>query len=193
MPFDSELLSFIHIHTSPDPYSQEGILEKWKMAGDYGQFVHREIDMFLKFNIDAKTIHARNGVNWIKNELSKFGQYHFSELIVYSNHFAIAGTIDLVVPDYNNDGCYLFDWKTAESIEKETKRWGTSPITRNLNDSRYNRYSLQLSMYRYLLEMEFNIPVINQFIVHLKEDGSEIIEAEYFIETVEKILTEKKG
>jgi len=192
LPFDTDFLSYIHLHINSNPYSQEGIIEKWKLARDYGSFVHNEIDKFLKYFIEPKTNHGRSGVQWIKSELTKYGKNHFSELIVYSDYYSVAGTIDLVVPSLDGKGCYIFDWKTAEMIDYQTKRWGTTPITKNFNDNRFNKYSLQLSMYRYLLEIEFNIPVINQFIVHLKENSVELIEAEYYPKIIDNMLTENK-
>ena len=54
-------------------------------------------------------------------------------------------------------------------------------------DCRYNKYSLQLCFYKYLLFCEFGISVQGEYIVHLKDYSVDIHEAADFYSIAEKI------
>ena len=64
----------------------------------------------------------------------------------------------------------------------------------NLEDSVWNHYQLQLSLYAYLLEQikhEANVKTLR--IIHLLDDGSEkIMECEYLKNDVERMLNHYK-
>ena len=47
---------------------------------------------------------------------------------------------------------------------------GNKPETADLLDTNFNHYSLQLSLYRYLLEKNYSIKIQNQIIVHISEN-----------------------
>ena len=47
---------------------------------------------------------------------------------------------------------------------------GTHLITSDIEDCKYSIYSLQLSLYRYILEKYYGLNITRQLIVHLKDD-----------------------
>ena len=44
---------------------------------------------------------------------------------------------------------------------------GNRPETADLLDCKFNHYALQLSLYRYLLEKNYNLELDDQLIIHL--------------------------
>ena len=44
---------------------------------------------------------------------------------------------------------------------------GNRPETEDLLDCKFNHYALQLSLYRYLLENNYNLELDDQLIIHL--------------------------
>ena len=48
---------------------------------------------------------------------------------------------------------------------------GNRPETEDLLDCKFNHYALQLSLYRYLLEKNYNLELDDQLIVHLDNNS----------------------
>lgn len=111
----------------------------------------------------------------------------------------VAGQIDCLVID-NND-VYIIDWKTNKEIKKRSyfdkkrkKNVMMKAPLNNLEDSTWNHYQLQLSLYAYLMEQVkpgCNIKKLQ--LVHLRDDGSEeIMECKYLKDDVERMLKHYK-
>ena len=96
-----------------------------------------------------------------------------SEVIIYSKELKIAGTIDILAKDNNTGEYIIIDWKTSKKINKVSYKYktGTHEISKNIMDCNFSHYSLQLSLYRYILEEYYNLKIRNQVIAHLKDDG----------------------
>ena len=74
------------------------------------------------------------------------------------------------------------DWKTSKNIP--TKAYGNKrgilSESSNIDDSKFNRYSLQLSLYRYLLEKYYGLKISKYlYILHLEENKCNPIIANY--------------
>ena len=55
-------------------------------------------------------------------------------------------------------------------------------------DCNFNHYSLQLSLYRYILEEYYNLKVRNQVVAHIKDDGVDAHVAPYMKMEIMNIL-----
>ena len=107
----------------------------------------------------------------------------------------IAGTADLVVKSGNNID--ILDWKSSKEIKKKSyfnsiKKKNLMmkyPLT-NIMDSNYYHYSLQLSLYAYMLQQknpEFNIRSLT--IVQIPKDGDpKEYPANYLKDEVERVI-----
>lgn len=102
------------------------------------------------------------------------------EKIVFSPSLKIAGTIDLFARS-KKDGTYIIgDWKTNKAIDIEDK-WGkfALPPISHLHDTNFTTYSLQLSLYQYLMKNEGYVPKdskFKMFLVHVTEQEAKLIE-----------------
>jgi len=119
-------------------------------------------------------------------------------LIYYSdnNILHIAGQIDLLIKDGND--LYIYDYKTNENgIEskayfdkkkKQTKKM-FFPLN-NLEDTKLNHYTMQLSMYAWMLKQinpEFNIKRL--CLIHIDHSGTETeIDVPFKEEEVKRVL-----
>jgi hypothetical protein len=104
------------------------------------------------------------------------------EKIVFSPYLPrpIAGTVDLLARSRKDGSILILDWKTNKSIDRENrwKKFGLDPI-RHVPDLNYWHYSLQLSLYQYLLAFGKYVPEGSKFkraIIHLTETGHDIIQ-----------------
>lgn len=62
----------------------------------------------------------------------------------------ISGTVDLIIA--NGDNVSLVDWKTNDSLYKKPYGKGVAQSTLDLDNSKVVKYTLQLSLYAYILE-----------------------------------------
>jgi len=160
-------------HPKYSNYTIESLLAEWKEAADYGTKVHNEIENWVKNGIEPKELKSINGKNWLKNYQSKSSMDIFSEIIIYSKELRIAGTIDILAKDNQSDEYVLIDWKTSKKITTVSygHKTGNHEATKNVMDCNFYHYSLQLSLYRFLLEEYYGYRVRNQVIAHIKDDG----------------------
>ena len=171
----------------------EAIKEKWAQAGreasTLGTRVHEcceDIELGKTENELRNTPQnpkeERMFANAVKIAKKFYNQLDILgvEKIVFSPTLRIAGTIDLFARSRKN-GCYLIiDHKTNKSIDIEDKwnKFALPPIV-HLHDTNGVHYSLQLSLYEYLLKHEGYVPRDAKFkliLNHITEEGTEIIQ-----------------
>ena len=130
------------------------------------------------------------GVEWLNKYLYKSDYEVFSEVIVYCKELKIAGTVDLLVFDKVNNKYSILDWKTSKEIKTDSYKMktGNKPETHDLLDCKFNHYALLLSLYRYLLEKNYNIVLDDQLIIHLETNNVHGYLTPYFKEHIVSIL-----
>ena len=162
-------------------YTPEELIREWKAAGDYGTLVHEELENYINFKTPMNEIKSINGAEWLDNYVIKSEFEIYSEVVVYSEELRLAGTIDLLLFDKNTGKYNILDWKTSKRISMTPykKKKGTHSLTANINDCNFNHYSLQLSLYRYILETYYNIEVSEHLIIHLMENDTKAYHTSY--------------
>tara|TARA_B110000438_G_C15802266_1_gene645663 strand:+ start:215 stop:928 length:714 start_codon:yes stop_codon:yes gene_type:complete len=153
--------------------SVEELMAQWKHSADYGTVVHEELENYIIHGTQIKEKKSIQGINWLKKYMVKSKYDVFSECIVYSKELKIAGTIDLLLYDKNADSYAIMDWKTSKRIDSKAfkNRKGNHSVTSNMDDCNFNHYSLQTSLYRYILEKFYGLKISEHMIVHLMDDG----------------------
>jgi hypothetical protein len=144
----------------------EKILELWKAEGDraitLGTFYHnqRESDICSFSSIEKEGIpipvYKPIEENHVKMApLQKLSDGIYPEHMVYLKSAGICGQSDLV--EVVNRRVHIIDYKTNKEIKTESfKDWEgvskkmLSPVD-NLDDCNFNHYSLQLSIYMYII------------------------------------------
>ena len=136
----------------------ESLLKEWDDSANYGTKVHDEIENWIKNRAEPKDLKSINGKNWLQKYQTKSGIEFLSEVIIYSKELKLAGSIDLLLHDKKTDEYTIIDWKTSRKIDTSAFRHktGNHEATRDLEDCNFNHYSLQLSLYRYILENYYN-------------------------------------
>jgi len=191
-PFNEEKISKHLVKNIPQyrKYTSNELIEKWNVARQYGTDVHLEIENWIKDGITPKDQKSIVAKEWIGRYITKSNIETYSEVIVYSKELCIAGTIDVLMMDKNSKNYTLIDWKTSKRIDKKPFRdkKGIKKETANIADCNYNHYALQLSLYRYILEEYYNINVINQFVVQLKDEGAKKYDMKYMKDEIIKMI-----
>lgn len=141
------------------------ILDMWETKGkesrDLGILLHQKIENYYQ------------GVNQIEDDTFRlFKEFaekiklepYRTEWTIYDWKHKIAGTVDLV--DYQNGEYIIYDWKRSDKIIVNDMPIKTSLYNEKANyplqhidNSPYYHYALQLSLYKYILENNYDIKI----------------------------------
>jgi CRISPR/Cas system-associated exonuclease Cas4 (RecB family) len=117
-----------------------------------------------------------------------------TEWMVYYEEYKISGSIDMIFE--NPDGTIqIYDWKRCKSIEYEA--FGDSraitPCIAHMPDSNYWHYSIQLNMYKMILEEKYGKKVTGLYLVCLHPDNPyknyDRIEVPILTEEIQELLS----
>ena len=187
---NKEILSLYSISEDTFNKTQQDILDEWdkknKESCDRGTKIHAQLEnqyykhpkniTLQKYGIGGK-FECKKDYNELDLNCGVYPEY----LIYYTskdNILRVAGQIDLLIK--NGNEIYIIDYKTNTSIDlksgfdTKTKKNATMqyPLN-NLMDCNYYHYTLQLSMYAYMvqhLHPEFEIKGL--ILVHYDHQGN---------------------
>lgn len=164
-----------------------------KKAAELGSILHNDIELFYN-NIDPKnnstefnfflSFHER-----INKKLIPFR----TEWQIFDEEHKIAGSIDMVYLN-NVKSIVLCDWKRSKKIEKENKFQTGKPPINHLQDTNYWHYSLQLNIYKYIIEKNYSLDVSNLILVFLHPNQLNyiLIKVPNLMNEVKKMLAVRK-
>ncbi len=160
--------------------SQDDLKAKWKKIADDANFlgnnVHNLAEALLNETDLPEITIPRNikfSFQMMKILVKLLKRYDFleTEKIVFSTEMSIAGSIDVLFKKGNI--ILILDWKTGKKIETENKfnSYAFKPIA-TMPDNNFSKYSLQLNIYRHIMERENYFPGCKfvQSIVHITEN-----------------------
>ena len=178
--------------------SVQDILNDWEKRRNRGTIVHKEIEEFLisennqikTTNLDSKSI---QGLKFLQEKcMSNADNFLFPEVKICAEELQLAGTIDLMIYNKKKNKIYLIDWKTNQKIKKTGYNKGIKPSTKLIDDCSFNRYTLQLSMYQYILEKFYTAHIDGLYIIHLKEDDYDILQCDFQSDHISNMIQSKK-
>lgn len=162
--------------------TKEDVLEEWKTKGTKattkGHKIHTFAENIFKGNVPKGSPEGYevSVINFWKSMPEHIIPFT-SELKMFSQELGIAGTCDLVVYNNNTDKFIILDYKTNENLfknYKEKNKKSGKKLLKPFNfllDTPFNKYQLQLSMYKVLFE-QCGLEVESTKLVWLKEDGT---------------------
>ena len=97
-----------------------------------------------------------------------------SEWCVFHEELKITGCVDMVFK--NADGGYdIYDWKRTKDIKKNGFNMFEHKALCAIPDSNYWQYSLQLNMYKFILESKYGLRIDNLRLVSFHPDQEKCI------------------
>lgn len=187
-PFDAHKIATIKaIQAKRKGIKGQGIRywkQKWKQVAKNGTLVHKLIENYVlnKPNTFPHDFETRNkylaGLKFIDVYTKTIKEPVLNpEVKVFDVENLLAGTIDLVV-EKDGEGTErvvdLIDWKTNEKISTVGyKNAMCLPPIEDLPDCSMTKYSLQLNIYKYLLEKK-GTKVDKMYLVNVRDDTSYI-------------------
>ena len=150
--------------------------ENGRQASGAGTAMHLAIEQFLngsEYMIPSEikeTAEWRYFMNFWKDHGWDLEPYR-TEWEVWSADHKLAGSIDMVFRR-KSDGKYLiYDWKRSKEIKTENNfQTGLGPLS-HLPDCNYWHYSLQLNVYRWILETLYDIEIADMYLLILHPDN----------------------
>lgn len=206
--WNPELLTKLNVDPQVFEDKTKEILKSWEdnrdEACDHGTYVHEIMETSFYGNTHFDL--SRFGCPQICGDYTCIkGNYHldldngiypeFLMSYVTPEGLRIAGQADLIVK--NGNDISILDWKTNKEIKKrsfynKSKKKNTMmkyPLN-NIEDCNYQHYTLQLSLYAYILQKlnpTFNIKELK--IVHIARDGKQTVyDLEYRKNDIERML-----
>lgn len=187
-----------------DNRSVNDVLAEWDMAAGYGCSVGTRVHENCENQFAGHQLHqpkderekelftlAWEAVNKLQSKWRLIG----TEMIVFSPHYYVAGTIDLIMQNPASGDLWLLDWKNNKEISDTPfgGEKGLYPCDR-LDNCDLVKYQLQLSVYHRIIIDEKYVPRhtrIHQALIHLRPDeGIVWIPLSYLrAETAEMILS----
>jgi hypothetical protein len=177
--------------------TREDILNEWKMNGEIasraGTKMHYDIECYYnQIPVVNESIEYSFFQRFVQDypELTPYR----TEWIVFYEEYKLSGSIDMVFE--NEDGTLqIYDWKRCKSIEHEAfgGACGNLPCISHLPDSNFWHYSLQLNMYRRILQDKYGKKVTGLYLMCLHPDNYnknyQRIEVPFLDEEVSELLS----
>ena len=115
-----------------------------------------EFEYFMRFSRDFSNLKA-----------------YRTEWCVYHEEIKISGSIDMVFRDEITGDFMIYDWKRSKGIEYENYYGKTAitPCIRHLPDTNFWHYSLQLNVYRKILQDKYDMVITKLALVVLHPDN----------------------
>ncbi|MEG0282940.1 MAG: hypothetical protein RR662_07175 [Clostridia bacterium] len=184
----------------------EEVLKMWKFKRDYSCAKGNEIHLFAqslwkneKYETDYKNIDAEF-VEQLKKDLAILQkqalefyndykdklEFVKDEQYLYDKDYDIAGAIDLLFKDKENEKLIICDFKSNKEIKYKGYNKMKTPLN-ILEDCNFIHYSLQVYIYKHILEKNTDLEMLEPFIVHF-----DITKENYTIITPKNMKEESK-
>lgn len=181
----------------------EMLKARWAAKGEEarreGTLLHDRIERyFLGLPPDEDALAERAFRYFLDFAASRTIVPYRSEWAVYSCKYRLAGTIDFLA--FDGQRFEIYDWKRSTKVVgadgmplcNNYGRYGRKPVS-NVPDTVFNHYSLQLSLYRYLLKEEYGIEVAacHLGVFHPLNLRHYVVDTPYMHDEVEALLKER--
>ncbi len=149
-----------------------------KNASQNGTKMHKMIENFyngIRNNPnDEKAKEFKHFLNFHNDIIKDVYEAYRTEWSVFDGELELAGQIDMLYK--KKDGTYaIYDWKRVKDIKKDNSFESGLGKLYNLCHCNYIHYSLQLNIYKRLLETRYDIKVSEMCLVILHPDNDSYI------------------
>jgi hypothetical protein len=162
--------------------TDEEIIKEWndngKTASEAGTAMHLAIEQFLHSAPEQIAPETFDSIEWkyFKKFWTDCGddlEPYRSEWEVWtSSDIKLCGSIDMVFRRRSDGKFVIYDWKRSKEIKTENRfGYGLAPLD-HLPDTNYWHYTLQLNVYKWILEKYYGLEVADLYLVIIHPDNS---------------------
>ncbi len=151
--------------------SKEEIILFWEINRDKGTAMHRVFEEVVNDKkTDKDLVELPKFIDWYKSEVSEPFR---TECTVYGAEEMIIGNIDFIYINRLGEIC-IVDYKHSNAPENEYI--GRMCIGIDMPDTKSSKHTLQLNLYKYLLEKYYELDIKHIYNLYIKEDKCEFVE-----------------
>ena len=157
-------------HYSKSKYfgkTDDEIKEEWETnrntAATLGTKMHYHIECFYnQQTVQDESIEYNYFLAFEKDRLSHEMEKHWipfrTEWTVFHEDYFLAGSIDMIFEDPNTNTLKIFDWKRSKEIKMSNpwQKFAVVDSVSSIPDTNFWHYTLQLNIYRFILESKYN-------------------------------------
>ena len=155
----------------------EQIKKSWRDSGTSastaGTGLHLAIEYFYNEIEDNIKPEIKECVEWeyFQNFLADFPglKAYRTEWEIFDTELNLAGSVDMVFKDENDD-FWIYDWKRSKEIKTKNDFEQGFGELQHLPNANYWHYSLQLNVYKRILETKYDIPIKGMCLIVLHEN-----------------------
>lgn len=151
--------------------TKDEIKEQWKQNGleatTFGTHMHKTIEQYyngwsLEF---PNTPEFEQFMNFARDHDNKLIPYR-TEWEIYDEFHDLAGSIDMVFQNVDDGSYSIYDWKRSKEIKlNNAYRKKGMGIMSEYDDCNYVHYSMQLNVYKNILERLYGLTIRDLFLV----------------------------
>jgi hypothetical protein len=179
------------------------IKAKWnadgKEASEAGTAMHLGIEMVMNGAEDEVDPTVKTTKEWeyfwnYWNKDSRTWEPWRTEWEVWDEELKISGSIDMVYRNKKDGTFAIYDWKRAKEMKMENDfQSGYGPVS-HLPDTNYWHYTLQLNLYRWMLEKHYGVKISEMalIVLHPNNKNYKLYKLNRLEEEVEEILEARR-
>ena len=183
-PFDSDKIIDKMMQSKNWPKSKyfgktkQAIKDEWQQNGEQSSYLGTKLHLMIEYfynNVLDKTMEFSKEFEMFLDFYHQNRQLvpYRTEWLVFDEELHMAGSIDMVFKEEIDGQTYyhIYDWKRSKDIKKHNQ-YGQC-LVHDLNhipDSNYWHYSIQLNIYKYMLEKNYSIKIQDMFLVQFHPD-----------------------
>jgi hypothetical protein len=170
--------------------TDDEIIAEWnangKTASEAGTEMHLAIEQYLHGSPQLISDKIKSTKEWeyfmnFWNTYSKELEPYRSEWEVFTDSLEplegerkikLAGSIDMVFRRKSDGKFVIYDWKRSKEITTDNKYDNGFPPLEHLPDTNYWHYTLQLNVYKWILEKYYGIEICELYILILHPNNS---------------------
>lgn len=179
--------------------SDEEIKKLWedsgKEASSLGTQLHKSIELF--YNEEKEEKNEKEFLYFLKfNETIKDRLKPYrTEWSIFRTELKLAGQLDMLYEIINEPDHYaLYDWKRVKEIKMENKYETGLKGLKHLDHCNYSHYSIQLNIYKRILETLYGLQITEMYLVvlHPENESFQLIEIKEMKKEIDYIFKERK-
>jgi CRISPR/Cas system-associated exonuclease Cas4 (RecB family) len=140
-------------------------------ASGSGTKMHQDIEYYYNgMTPDNDSIEYTYFLNFAKDHANL--RPYRTEWMVYYEELMISGSIDMVFRRKSDGKFVIYDWKRSKEIKSDNQyKKGLAPLN-HLPDTNYWHYTMQLNVYKWILETYYGLDVADLYLVILHPNQS---------------------
>lgn len=149
-----------------------GWSENGKRAAEFGTAMHKHIEEFYNgIPLPESDLIEMEYFNRFQSDHSELTPFR-TEMMIYDEDIRICGSVDMLFLNEDNT-LSIYDWKFAKEIQHHSYGKKALPPVHHLNDCNMIHYSLQLNLYREILERKYGYVIRDMTLVFMHRDLSD--------------------